>query len=169
MQNGSTGQAENPEFHDRVKTMVEGWKRKLLDLTRRNRALNFKPTKVSTVAVVDEHPVEIFRRIYLQELPMKFRAQESQRASAGGSDASNDSSVNVPVTDEETDVDEIDGLGIDFTPYDATSLAERYTDEWLQTNSTPEALDKSLRRIDELARTAIEEQGVRGRTKGSGL
>jgi len=38
----------NPNFststsdNDRVKASLENWKRKLLDLTKRNRALNFK-------------------------------------------------------------------------------------------------------------------------------
>jgi hypothetical protein len=39
-------------------------------------------------------------------------------------------------------------------------LTKRHTDDSLQTGSKPEALDKSLRRLDEQARLAIEEQGV---------
>ena len=35
----------------RVTAVVENWKRKLLDLTRRNRALNFRPNKVSTLTI----------------------------------------------------------------------------------------------------------------------
>ena len=46
---------------DQVAANLDHWKRKLLDLTRRNRLLNFKPSKVSTIAVMDELPAEVFR------------------------------------------------------------------------------------------------------------
>ncbi|MEA2599306.1 MAG: hypothetical protein QOF89_298 [Acidobacteriota bacterium] len=51
-------------------------------------------------------------------------------------------------------------VALDFVPYDSSALDERHSDDWLQTTSTPEALDKSLRRLDEQARLSIEEQGV---------
>lgn len=56
--------------------------------------------------------------------------------------------------------DEDESLGLDFAPYDPAALDEKYTDDWLQTASKPDMLDKSLRRLDEQARVAIEEQGV---------
>src|SRR5437588_4023012 len=59
---------------DRVKASIENWKRKLLDLTKRNRALNFRMNKVSTIAIVDEQPAEVFRQLYLQERTMRFKA-----------------------------------------------------------------------------------------------
>ena len=46
--------AAGPSKSDvKVAAAIDAWRRKLLDLTKRNRALNFKPTKVSTIAVVD--------------------------------------------------------------------------------------------------------------------
>ena len=63
-------------------------------------------------------------------------------------------------TDAEGEEDEDEGLGLDFIPYDPASLDEKHTDDWLQTASKPDMLDKSLRRLDEQARVAIEEQGV---------
>lgn len=141
--------------------MVDGWKRRLLDLTRRNKALNFKPTRVSTIAVVDEQPAEIFRRLFIQGTPMKFRAQP-EKPKSGDVTAAENAENEAPgiAADDEIEVTEIEGVGIDFVPYDATTLEERYTDDWLQTTCTPEALDKSLRRIDEVSHTTIEEQGV---------
>src|SRR6185312_6789201 len=63
-----------------------------------------------------------------------------------------------------TEVDEDDSAPQpaerDFAPYDQGSLDERYTDDMLQCLATPEALDKSLRRLDEQARSTIDEQGV---------
>src|SRR5260370_42453341 len=60
--------------NDRIKASNENWKRKLLDLSKRNRALNFKVNKVSTITIVAEQPAEVFRQLYLKEQSMRFRA-----------------------------------------------------------------------------------------------
>src|SRR5207244_2210647 len=62
------------DANQRVAASLENWKHKLLDLSKRNRALNFKMSKVSTIAVVDEQPAEVFRQLYLRERPMRFKA-----------------------------------------------------------------------------------------------
>ena len=155
----STGMSAAP-LDGRVAASIDAWKRKLLDLSKRNRALNFRPTRVSTVAIVDEHPAEIFRTLYLAEREMRFNATD---ASAEASTATEPANGTAPAPDAAADVE----LGIDpavsqgrFVPYDAGTLDDRHTDEFLQTTATPEALDRSLRRLDEQARLAIEEQGV---------
>jgi very-short-patch-repair endonuclease len=58
----------------RIAAALDNWKRKLLDLSKRNRALNFRMTRASTVAIVDEQPAEVFRRLYLLEKRMRFAA-----------------------------------------------------------------------------------------------
>jgi Protein of unknown function (DUF4011) len=169
---------------DRVKASIENWKRKLLDLTKRNRALNFRMNKVSTIAIVDEQPAEVFRQLYLRERVMRFKAAaedaeevEPVEDSTPASDVPSETpsvavqieslpftiSGNAIAADIESVVepeDEDESLGLEFAPYDAASLDEKYTDDWLQTGSKPEMLDKSLRRLDEQARGTIEEQGV---------
>ena len=70
------------DFAQRLSASIANWKRKLLDLSRRNRALNFKPNKVSTVAIVDEQPAEVFRHIYLNEATMRFKASASRDGAA---------------------------------------------------------------------------------------
>src|SRR5437588_11846847 len=57
--------------NERVVATIGNWKRKLLDVSKRNRALNFKPNKVTTVTVVDEQPAEVFRLLYLPERQMR--------------------------------------------------------------------------------------------------
>ncbi|HSU84035.1 MAG TPA: DUF4011 domain-containing protein [Thermoanaerobaculia bacterium] len=69
----------------RLSLAIETWKRKLLDLTRRNRALHFRPACVSTVTIVDEQPAEVFRQLYLRERAMRFRA--APEADAAGPSA----------------------------------------------------------------------------------
>ncbi|GLC25155.1 DUF3320 domain-containing protein [Roseisolibacter agri] len=148
----------------RIAAAADQWKRKLLDLTKRNRALNFRPTKVSTVAVVDEHPAEVFRQLVVREATMRFKAAPERAATT----------ALAPVADpaplvESPEDDEADLPAQDFAPYDPAVLDERHTDDWLQTTLTPEALDRSLRRLDEQARLAIEEQGVNTLFLGLGM
>ena len=109
----------------RVAAAVDAWKRKLLDLSKRNRALAFKPTKVSTVTVVGERPAEVWRRLVAQGKAMRF----APAPETGPNDP-------------------------------APALEADATDDVLQTTAPPEALDHSLRRLDEQARASIEEQGV---------
>lgn len=174
---------QNEVYRERVRASIENWKRKLLDLTKRNRALNFRMNKVSTIAIVDEQPAEVFRRLCIREQSMRFKAAEEEgeaslvhNSSLPPEAASNHSHLVVQTDGLPFDVsvgavsrdiesmgdfeDEDKSLGLEFAPYDAASLDEKYTDEWLQTGSTPEMLDKSLRRLDEQARGTIDEQGV---------
>src|SRR5688572_33348718 len=72
----STGSSSAPN-DGRVAASIDAWKRKLLDLSKRNRALNFRATRVSTVSIVDEHPAEIFRTLYLDGREMLFAATEA--------------------------------------------------------------------------------------------
>src|SRR5215213_4435495 len=94
----STGTPGTPP-DGRVSASIDAWKRRLLDLSKRNRALNFRATRVSTVAVVDERPAEIFRLLYLAEREMRFKGSEPPPAdptaipAAGIADATIDSDV----------------------------------------------------------------------------
>jgi very-short-patch-repair endonuclease len=63
-----------PTDDARIAAALDNWKRRLLDLSKRNRALNFRMTRASTVAIVDEQPAEVFRRLYLLEKRMRFAA-----------------------------------------------------------------------------------------------
>ncbi|MBV8856257.1 MAG: DUF4011 domain-containing protein [Acidobacteria bacterium] len=152
------GAAETPRGREeeRVAATIGNWKRKLLDVSKRNRALNFKPNKVTTVAVMDEQPAEVFRLLYLREGQMRFlpappKAEETQPPTAA------------PATTPDAVADEGSedyGPSPDFIPYVTAELDARHTDEFLQTAATAEDLDKSLRRIADQAQVSLEEQGV---------
>ena len=170
----ATPAAPDPQTATRISATADSWKRKLLDLTKRNRALNFRINKVSTVTIVDEQPAEVFRQLYIRERAMKFKAAPepevdqttpaADNRTAAPPDSRAQPAAGAPTSPPEavdgTGDTEDDALALDFAPYDPASLDERHTDEWLQTASTPDALDKSLRRLDEQARLSIEEQGV---------
>ena len=164
----------------KISLTIDSWKSKLLDLTKRNRALNFKPNKVSTITVVDELATEIFRLLCLQNKSLKFKAkpetpEETARRKVREAAAKNKtadlpklplipllssteiSNNEFPETEDYPD----ENLSTpDFAPYDATSLSEQYTDDFLQTNAFSEKLDTSLRRLEEQARSSQEEQGI---------
>jgi very-short-patch-repair endonuclease len=85
----------------RIAAALDNWKRKLLDLSKRNRALNFRMTRASTVAIVDEQPAEVFRRLYLLEKRMRFAAAppptpEAEKTSAANPSTSPPQSVAAP-------------------------------------------------------------------------
>ena len=132
---------------ERIRLTVDVWKRKLLDLSGRNRALNFKPTKVSTLTIVDEQPAEVFRYLYVQEKPMRFKAAPEAHGRKGSETGVAQDPV-LPVSDDPNDFEESsDSTEADFVPYDPSELDERHQDGFLQTTAIAEALDKSLRRI----------------------
>jgi very-short-patch-repair endonuclease len=146
------------DFPQRFSASVANWKRKLLDLSRRNRALNFKPNKVSTIAIVDEQPAEAFRHIYLDEASMRFKASAVSRDEAIGDETNG--VVEVEFNGEPVEFESESEQALEYVPYDRDGVDARHRDEWLQTRLAPERLDHALRRIEELARSAIEEQGV---------
>jgi very-short-patch-repair endonuclease len=147
----------NPNQSPRLAATISGWKGKLLDLTKRNRALNFKVQKVSTVTIIDEQPAEIFKLLCLQARSLKFLPQAEKENTADTKPDAETAPLNHSFNEEELE----DNLPApDFTPYVTGNLADRYTDEYLQTNAAPDQLDKSLRRLEEQARLIIEEQGV---------
>src|SRR5256885_14649123 len=48
------------------------WKEHLLDLSARNRLLNFRPTKVSTIQITAPDVTGLFRRLVMTEKSLKF-------------------------------------------------------------------------------------------------
>lgn len=138
----------------RITATLDNWKRKLLDVSKRNRALSFKPNKVTTITVVDEQPGEVFRQLYLQDRKMRFRPAAPQQ---GAFPLAGDVTETPEGGEDEEDAST---LSLDFAPYVATDLGDHHTDDFLQTATSSENLDKSLRRIAEQARVSIEEQSV---------
>ena len=115
----------------RIAASLDNWKRKLLDLTKRNRALNFRLTKVSTLAVVDEQPAEVFRRLYLQGKPMRFRAAaeapaapaaSAATATASSGDAGDGAAVAIDPATASVDGSGIGGSGIDGSDVDRSDI-----------------------------------------------
>ena len=153
----------------RVAASLDNWKRKLLDVSKRNRALNFRPTKATTLLIVDEQPAEVFRALCVEGRPMRFQAapeRATQPTEKAGSPPIEPAqrSFSEELLPEEPHLlpEELTELpeGSRYVPYTAESLDSRQRDDLLQTSATPEVLDRTLRRIEEQARESLEEQGV---------
>ncbi len=121
-------------------------------------------TKVSTVAILGEEPAEVFRRLWVEERSMRFKAREP--ATDTRPPARQRLSGNEPVlggnadSADEDEAADVELSSSDFRPYESATLDASRTDRVLQAAATEEQLDRSLRRIDEQARLAQEEQGV---------
>lgn len=64
-----------PNDRRRLAIAFDTWRRRLLDLTKRNRAINYKPQRVATVTIVDERPAEVFKQIVDDEVHFSFAAR----------------------------------------------------------------------------------------------
>ncbi len=115
----------------RIAASIDNWKRKLLDVSKRNRSLNFRVNKVSTVTILDEQPAEVFRQLYIRGKPMRFLATPEEEGSSGVERGEPTDPLGQVFEEED------EALGADFVPYDPQSLGERHTDDWLQTSANP--------------------------------
>ncbi|MDP8263693.1 MAG: DUF4011 domain-containing protein [Candidatus Ancaeobacter aquaticus] len=129
---------------------VARWKNKLIDLTKRNRLVNFKPTKVTTVRIVDEQPPEVFATLVTKLKSMDF--------------------LSIPESEEEGEDEETEGVESveedkietqtkKFKKYNKDNLEAKHIDIHLQTNLTTGQLAKNLFRIHSSAASVMEEQG----------
>ncbi|WP_338825766.1 hypothetical protein MTBGP_19730 [Moorella thermoacetica] len=58
---------------------VNKWKQKLLDLGKRNRLLFFRPTKRTTLQLIDPDYTNIFRRLVNEGRPLEFIMDNQKR------------------------------------------------------------------------------------------
>ena len=147
-----------------VRQQLAEARHRLLDLTLRNRLLNFRPTRRTTVEIVDELPAEVWRLVVEQQKKLAFLAREEHElfdrppregepeAEAPGRDA---------------DAEEDEGPEQPFVLPDLATavedggpLPDRYTDLFLQTTLPGEELQTNLLRIEQEARSLREERGV---------
>ncbi len=156
--------------HPRVTAAIDSWKRDLLDLSKRNRGLNFKQTKLSTIAIVGHDPATVFRHLYLRELVAHFSPAKEGLPPALLEEARDSEEMSLPFDlsatassgfggDEDADVND-EPKASPGSAATAPPARAALPGGWLQTALPPEHLEKSLRQIEERARLTMEEQGV---------
>ncbi len=61
-----------PSVDQELDHRIEEWKRRLIDLTRKNRLLYFKQSKSLTLRISSPDAQTLYQRVYLDEKPLKF-------------------------------------------------------------------------------------------------
>ena len=125
---------ENARVKSDVETQLQEARQRLLDLTGRNRLLNYRPSKRRTIRVIDEIPKEIFDILVLQEKVMQFKPADKP-------------------TEEPSFLDDVEtklsSLLQDIGP------SEHHTDRLLQTELAKEELQKRQYYIHQQARSVF--------------
>lgn len=122
---------------------IEAWKNKLIDLSRRNRLLNFKPTKVTTIKIIKTIPSDIFKSMVNDRKSFDFLSNDEDNEELF--DESESKQYSVPGSQE--DVPSTNEFEINNT------------NSKLQTNLPYDTLNKNLKRIHFRANQLMEEQG----------
>ena len=134
-----------------IEEKLEDARKDLLDLTFRNRLINYRPARKRSVRVVDEEPREIFDLLVIQGRRMRF----SPRRSGPGEEGSE------PTSDQDPD-DELLSNNADIVwtlPSEDVQIPGNHIDLALQTNLEPESLQKRLFYITQESQSVFEEQG----------
>jgi Protein of unknown function (DUF4011)/Protein of unknown function (DUF3320) len=117
----------------------------LFDLTVRNHTLNFRPTEARSIRIVNEIPAEVYDDLVLKERTMGLRARPAGAATESR---------------EGGEAESVSGEAPSLRWRMATGeLAEQHTDRFLQTSLESAALQQQLFKIDQQARTILNEQG----------
>ena len=147
---------------DPVASELHRARERLLDLTLRNRLLNFRPTRRTTIRIVDELPAEVWRLLVEEDRKLAFLARSEHELFAPGPGRS------APTDDPETPAAEGDAAEELFALPDVRTaldgddqeLPSRYTDLFLQSPLDGEDLQTNLLQIERQARSLVEERGV---------
>lgn len=130
---------------------VENWKNKLLDMSKRNRLLNFRDTTMSSLVITSPSCESLFESFARQEKDLIFPlppAEEEKKGNAGNAE-----SPEIPEAPENASP---------AVPPEETMPAEGYggIGSDVRTNKKIRDLQRVLRNLRYKAKIAIEEQGV---------
>lgn len=143
---------------------LEKARQQLFDLSPRNRLLNFRATRRTTIRIVDELPSEVWRLVVKEGRALGFLAREEHELFDRPGKAGR-ILQDVPDDKTEDDADEdtdafFSQPALEAAPTSDGPIPDRYTDSFLQTAIGSSDLQTNLLRIDQAARSALEERGV---------
>ncbi|MGB7788650.1 DUF4011 domain-containing protein, partial [Methanoregula sp.] len=137
-----------------VSENIENTRKKLLDLTFRNKLLNFRPTKARTLRILGESPLDVYEYLVIKEKPMQFRAT---KPSEPDNPPSPDPIPSENKTGELTAEPNISTIWQPITPEQPSQ--NHPADRYLDTPFDKETLQKRLFVIMQESKSVIEEQG----------
>ena len=140
---------ENNEKDIKIDKRIYKWKEKLIDLSKRNRLLNFKFSKSLTLRIIDEQPPEVYKALVqelhsLEFLPIKINNED------------------VPEQEKKSLEELNEGIEFkaqEFKEYDPKQLSKKHSDKYLQTKLSLQDLNKVLNKISTTARSTNDDLG----------
>ena len=106
---------------------LQKFQEKLLDLTKRNRLLNFRAARVSSVRIVDELPAEVFSLLFRDRKALSFSPRLEDVPSPADEPASRNGAENSGTADSDTETEtetETAALAGTETSTEAAALAD---------------------------------------------
>ena len=133
-----------------INTELHKARQSLLDLTMRNRLLNYRQSVTRSIRVTGELPAEIYDALVLREKKLEFRGSGPRNREVDVlplAEAPADFAAELPLENDT------------WRRRGPDELQASHTDRFLQTSYDDEALSKKLFRIYHEGRSAVEEQG----------
>jgi len=148
---------------------LENLRNRLLDLTNRNRLLNFKHTKSSSIRIIDELPDQLAETL-LADKKMTFIAvldpTEEELIEAGYLKYDDESGELIELKEYPSAKEWAEYLQLDvrfevpFSAIDTNEIPERHSDLNIQTLFFPGEMDMRLNKIRLTSQSAIQEMGA---------
>ena len=140
-----------------ITSQIEAARRSLLDLTMRNRLLNFRPNKRRTIRVVDGLPNDVYEMLVINEKAMEFKPEDED-----SKDSSDDSLDSQAEFDEAKVVDGVEPMN-ELTKIwklpTSEAVSDKSNDRFLKTKLDSETLQKRLFFVSQESHSVFEEQG----------
>ena len=143
-----------------ILSAISAWKKKLLDLTRRNRLLHFRASKTSTLMVSAPDVDAIYSRLVIEEKPWTVWAPEETEDAADESNQPSLLDPAAPKAEAEPKRLSLTELLDKFPPIESQIVL------WPAASNSP--LSKVLSNIYRRARSDYQEKGVRTLYLGMG-
>lgn len=135
---------------------IEDARKKLLDLTLRNRLLNYRPTKARTIKILQSNPQDIYEILVLKEKPVQFRAKKIP-----------EDIIDIPSSSEKN-TEEVKTVKTELPEPESTIWTPNPLDHdtnnqqkvrFLDTPYDPESLTRHLLVVARESKSVLEEQG----------
>src|SRR5262249_21503595 len=139
---------------------LQAARQNLLDLTMRNRLLNFRPTKLKTIQLINAMPPEIYDSLVLHEKAMEFLPRPVMPADKDPSaEDTKDQAFFAGLEASPAHLTQENAPAPQLSPSPEVAGAEPHEDRFLRTALASDELQRRLFYVYQQARSVLEEQG----------
>ncbi|MDA0772327.1 MAG: DUF4011 domain-containing protein [Cyanobacteria bacterium] len=139
----------------KIKSQLENWKKHLIDFSKRNQLLFFKPRPSMTIEFTED-PKDVFKKLVLES---KSLALQHSITAFNTNELGTDGATEIPMNDDSLEP----GMSFeDIESFDAPMAIDIDFDlsSALQTNKDLKSLDQCLSKLKTRAKASIQETGV---------